>query len=388
LLAGGALVIAVALAFGLVGRSPQTAASGSPSASPSASPSSTPTASSSAGPAAGKPASALAVVADCGFEYPYAILGDRLIVLCFMMNSEAADEALVQVSLDTGKIVASYPIEAEAVSYIALTSDGLWYSRVLGMCTTNTSCVDNDTVRRDLVTGKITVTLDNWTLVGDGEGYLLARQRGKDGQVARLDPATGAVKGWIPFGYSQMQTACGSVWGIDITRGQMASGASTTASTTLARIDPNNGKVLASFTEPGAIGALQQIGDECWAPAYTESPIDSHANVDLFDHFDRIGQSGIEFRSNKVAVDESSVDLLGGTYWLIDHTHYSDWYQGQPVERTVCVLQRIDPATWQPIGQVWTWTGSDPELAAGGTLWASDEAHSALVRLDIPLTTQ
>src|SRR4030042_2831173 len=103
-----------------------------------------------------------------------------------MMDSESADEALVQVSLNTGKIVASYPIEAEDVSDLTPTGDGLWYSRVLGMCTADSpGCVGEDTVRLDLVTGKLTVTLDNWTLMGSADGYLWARQRGKDGQVAR-----------------------------------------------------------------------------------------------------------------------------------------------------------------------------------------------------------
>jgi hypothetical protein len=331
---------------------------------------------------AGVPGKAARVVAslNCQYEGPYAVSADRLAAYCYV----GEQQDLVVVDLATNKVVAAYEAPMEIMDLVVLTEDGLWYSGTYGSCTILAPCPGFAAYRIDFATGKVTM-LDGWGLDGYSDGVLWAHQSG--GKLAKLDPKTGAVKGWIPFEYPALQIACGSLWGISTTDGSLPDGTTTTASTTLTRIDPSSGKVLASFTEPGAIGAPQQVGGECWAPAYTYSPIDQHTSGDLFDHFVRIGQSGIEFRTDKLAPGEAAVALLGGTYWLIDHFTYSDWYLGEPVNRTFAILQRIDPATWQPTGQVWNWAGSDPQLAAGGSLWASNERGDALVRLDIPTST-
>ena len=53
-------------------------------------------------------------------------------------------------------------------------------------------------------------------------------------------------------------------------------------------------------------------------------------------------------------------------------------------------MQRIDPATWQTTGPIWTYTGAAPIFAAGGSLWAWNSpvdgpTPTVLDRLDVPL---
>jgi hypothetical protein len=315
----------------------------------------------------------------------YTISGNDLYVVCYGASSNAPYIARVDL---TTNAVSAYETTYQGanftyVNHIAVDGGALWYDGTLGSACIAPCRGFLYTVRVDLASGKSTLALADTGLRGDGFGYIWTSIT--SGQLSKLDPATGTVAGTIPFKYDTLQLACGSMWGF-------VTPTFTHQSTTVSRIDPASGVVLASFEEQGFVGELQQIGSECWAPAYngelpglaawsSQSPAPNH--------FDRIDQSSISFRTPGIPAftipsvpGQGSATLFDGTFWLTgtDVT--------QP-DHPLATMQRIDPATWKTAGPIWTYPSLSPAFAAGGNLWANEQVPSEvappLIRLDVSL---
>jgi len=393
LLAGATLVVAIVFVIGFGSRSNQPVASGSSSPSPSATASASPSASGVASPTAsssataspsatatasevaGTPATVVASVSNCdisGNGFAPVVSGGDLFIGCGL----GAPEWVLRVNLATNAVVRVYETNMPtnmSVGKAAVDGGALWVA-VGSVCSAPCKGFLH-TLRIDLSTGKTTLDLVDMSLVGDGFGYILARDQ--SGHLVKLDPATGKEMGQISFNYESAQIACGSLWGENSSDG----------STTVARVDPANGNVVASFTDSDGIAGveLHPVGNECWAVVSTGSFVPPYGGTY---YFDRIGSSGIDFRSptGNLASYADSVAIFDGTFWLLtDGTNPSASVPG-----TITTIQRIDPTTWQPAGPIWTYTGPAPAFAAGGSLWAAN-AHqagttpTAVDRLDVPL---
>jgi hypothetical protein len=150
----------------------------------------------------------------------------------------------------------------------------------------------------------------------------------------------------------------------------------------LARIEPSDGRVLASFSVPGLLSSLQSVGSECWGRV---APGASDPYTAYFaDHFIRIGDSGVEYtsplfypNSRLGPLTETYVDIQAGSFWLVNDDRL-----------TRATLQRLDPSTWQPTGTPWRSGASgyqgDPFAIIGGSVWVFDDA-GGISRLAIPL---
>ena len=389
LLAGATLVVATVFVIGFGSRSNQPVASGSPSpsasatasatasASPSASGIASPTATATASQVAGTPAKVVASVPNCdisGNGFAPIVSGGDMFIECDL----GAPEWVLRVNLATNEVIRKYETNMPSnmiVGRIAVDGGALWAGVTNGSACGGTCKGFFHTLRIDLATGKTTLDLVDMSLLGDGFGYILARDQ--LGHLVKLDPTTGKHVGQISFNYESAQIACGSLWGENTSNG----------STTVARVDPANGKVLAGFTDSdGIAGAeLHPVGNECWAVVGTSSIVPPYGSTY---HFDRIGSSGIDFRSptGNLASYANSVAILDGTFWLLtDGTNPSASVPG-----TITTMQRIDPTTWQPAGPIWTYTGMAPAFGAGGSLWAANTSQAgipptAVDRLDVPL---
>ena len=384
LLAGATLVVAIVFVIGFGSRSNQPVASGSPSPSASASStasataspslaSATPSATATGSQVAGTPATVVASVPNCditGNGFAPIVSGGDLFIECGL----GAPEWVLRVNLATNAVVRKYETNM-IVGKIAVDGGALWAGVTNGSGCAGTCKGFFHTLRIDLPTGKTTLDLVDMSLVGDGFGYILARDQ--SGHLVKLDPATGKDVGQISFNYQSAQVACGSLWGENTSDG----------STTVARVDPANGNVLASFTDSDGFAGveLHPVGNECWAVVSAGSFVPPYGGTY---HFDRIGSSGIDFRSptGNLASYADSVAIFDGTFWLLtDGTNPS-----ASVPATITTMQRIDPATWQPAGPIWTYTGAAPAFGAGGSLWAANTSQAgipptAVDRLDVPM---
>jgi hypothetical protein len=373
---GLAVVLASVIVFGPIsGRG--GAASGTPSQSAAASEmaaSGTPapsTATPSASPSAGatadtgpREATVVASLTDCRSDsnhYVHAIVGNELYVAC---GTNDDYPYIARVDLTTNKIVARYTTHLYSISTVVVDGGSLWYGGAAGSGCIAPCTGMYHTVRVDLATARTALDHVDWMLRGDGLGYVWVSEIPDSGQLIKLDPATGAERGRIPNQYGGLQFACGSMWGLAVNETGTPD-----ATTTITRVDPATGAALAAFTEPGYVGELQQVGNECWATVVA-SPSTNQSTT----HFDRIGQSGIEFRSPMIP-DQGTGAIFQGTFWAV--------HPG-----TTTTVQRIDPASVQPVGGKWTYKGAAPILAAGGTLWAQTDPNSYpswLVRLSVTL---
>jgi hypothetical protein len=385
--------LAGGLLLGIPARiSPSSGASSSPSTSPTVSPSASPRPSASPTPGAtpnAVEATVVARVADCQnpLGWDYAVSGNDLFVVCDASNSPSSSASggayVSRVDLTTNKVTAAYRY-GTAMTYIEnMTVDhgSLWFEGTFGSACAAPCNGFRHLERFDVDTGKNTLDLPNVALVGSAFGYVwvsdLSAPMGTGGPLRRLDPKTGQEKGSIPFSMDRAQFACGSLWGIT---GNNLGTADTSA--TVARIDPANGTVLASFTVPSLPHSLQSVGTQCWAsvePAGADSSTAYYA-----DHFTRIGVSGVEYTSpifhlenQSGSTSETYVDIQGGSFWLVSDDRVA-----------TATLQRLDPSTWQPTGTLWQIGASgyqgDPFAMIGGSVWVFDD-DGGLSRLDIPL---
>jgi len=402
LLAAASIALVAAILFGLGSRGTGPAASGSespdaasgsaaratgsvnPSAlSRSSGPSASPTAVASQGSGAAA-ATVLATIPNCSphNSWLYAASGEDLYVVCY--DAGTSLPYVARLSMGTNKVVATYrPDPAKLIytyiDHVAVDGGQLWLdgsqgSGCLGLCPGF-----NQTVRIDPATGNTNQYLSGWVLKGDGLGYVWAADQ--NGQVFKLDPATGAEKGSISFTSQTLEVACGSLWGLTV------NGPSTAPSTTIARLDPASGNVLATFTETGLIGGMQQVGAQCWAPALSNPDSEvgyGSTEVPDFNHFDRIGQSSIEFRSPRMPWSQGCAAIFNGTFWLLGN-YYIAWLD-PTTNQLLATMQQIDPATWNPTGTIWTYVGMEPVFGAGGSLWAADSRDNAgsINRLSLP----
>jgi hypothetical protein len=373
-----------------VSSSPSINPTGSPSASPRPSASPTPTAMATAVEATAVQATVVARVADCQnpLGWDYVVSGNDLFVVCEASNSPSSNAGpggayVARVDLTTNKVTATYRYKT-AMTYIEnMTVDGgsLWFEGTFGSACAAPCNGFRHIERFDVDTGKNTLDLPNLALIGGAFGYAWVSDKSAPMATGvplrKLDPKTGQEKGSIPFNIDRAQFACGSLWGMT------TSGAATSnTSTTVARIDPADGSILAQFTVPGLLSSLQSVGDQCWAsvaPGGADPYTADHA-----DHFIRIGNSGVEYTSplfdlknQSGSTSETYVDIQGGSFWLVSDDGVA-----------TATLQRLDPSTWQPAGTRWQVAAyvyqGDPFAIIGGSVWAFD-TNGGISRLDIPL---
>jgi hypothetical protein len=396
LLAAAVLALAAVLVFSLLYRGNQTVGP-SPSSSPglTASPSElaspTPSLTPEATPAV-RDATVVASIPNCEnpLRWSYAISGNDLYIICYGSNVPDSDSFpyIARADLTTGKVKATYGTDlVMTYAYTVAVADGnLWYDVTLGSACIPPGCDGFHRLERfDVATGKRTLDLPNVELEGSAFGYLWVRDLSpanpnSKGQLVKLDPKTGQKKGAIPFDMDRVELACGSLWGLTTSDGTTAN-----EKTTVARIDPADGSILASFTEPGWLFAPQSVGSECWARARCST--DSWPGYDYPDQLVRIGQSGIEDRSpsfapaNQGGTAQPYVAILDGTFWLVSQP--ADF-----ADQVTVTLQRLDSSTWEPSGPTWRCvaTGYPGDALAGidGSIWTYDN-DSGVARLDIPL---
>jgi hypothetical protein len=229
-----------------------------------------------------------------------------------------------------------------ASSPVLLVDDGLW--------------VVADGVRLvDLDTGATTATFPDATSVGvsDGHAGLTSAKR-----VDELESSTGKVVGGLPIppGAGWVDALCGYLWGWE----------TTDSTTTLHRLG-SNGATLWSQSGPFYLNVnwnlnLVPAAGSCWATLMVPRTddlalvrVDPHCGV-LTDTQAPVG-----------------VELHGDAFWSV---RYDSGDVGS--------IQQVDPATWQPVGRVWSiWNGRF--FAAGGTLWTHTDDE--LERLDVPVVT-
>jgi hypothetical protein len=396
LLAGATLVVVIAFVVGFGSRANHPAAgssspgasasvaataSASPSASASASETaSAPSASPSAtiNPFARRAASAVASVPNCDItdlsSYPIVpvISGGDMFIECSLPDS--GRQIVARVNLTTNNVIKTYATDmGNGVERgFAVAGGAVWIQINNGSACSSTCTGFFHVFRIDLASGKATRDLVDRTFVGLEHGYVVVADL--SGHFFELDPVTGDSKGQISSTVAALASAdvaCGSTWGID--------SITSSASTTVTRMDPATGNVLARYTEPGKIGRIQQVGSECWAVAWT-----GFASDDTSYHFVRITPSGIDFRSPIVPTG-TRTEIFDGTFWIM--TDGTADTNPATNSNSLTTIQRIDPATWQPTGPVWTYTGAAPAFAAGGSLWAAQagEPSPALDRLDVPM---
>ncbi len=291
---------------------------------------------------------------------------------------------IARVDLTTNAVVATFRYE-KPISYIqgvAVDGESLWWDLTFTSgCSSECKGVRH-LERVDVATGKNTLDLPDVQLEGTALGFVWVRNltggmEATEGPLRKLDPKTGEDKGSIPFGMPGVQFACGSLWGL--TRSNWATDE---ASTTVARIDPANGTVLAKFSLPGWLGGLESVGGECWA-AVAPAGTDLYA-ADHPDHFVRIGDLGVEYTSPRFALNNvmggassTSVTVQGGAFWVVRST-----------TKGSATLQRLD-TSWRPSGTLWqarssSSHGNDAFAFIDGSVWLFDD-EGGISRLDIPL---
>jgi hypothetical protein len=287
---------------------------------------------------------------------------------------DSGRQIVARVNLTTNKVIKTYATDmGNGVERgFAVAGGAVWIQINNGSACSSTCTGFFHVFRIDLASGKTTRDLVDRTFVGLEHGYVVVADL--SGHFFGLDPVTGDSKGQISSTVAALASAdvaCGSVWGID--------NITSSTSTTVTRIDPATGNVLARFTEPGRIDNIQQVASECWAVAWT-----GFASDDTSYHFVRITPSGIDFRSPIVPTG-THTEIFDGTFWTL--TDGSAGTNTATNSNSLTTIQRIDPATWQPTGPVWTYTGAAPAFAAGGSLWAAQagEPSPALDRLDVPM---
>src|ERR1035437_9439841 len=388
LLAGATLVIAIVFVIGFGSRSNQPTASGSssPSASASATASSSlasATPSATASPVAGTgAATAVAGVPNCNIpSMPTpanpVISGGDMFIECALPDS--GREIVARVNLTTNKVVQTYPAypayNTNVLRGFAVAGGALWIRNDNGSGCSLPCTGFTHLLRVDLVSGNVTRDLVDTILIGVSSGYVLAGDI-KSGHDLKLDPATGDSKGEVSSTLAGAEEVCGSLWNHYINYPD--------TTTTFERLNPANGKVLASFTEPGTVEDFQQVGTECWAVEHTYAIGTDGFGHDTSYHFIRITPSGIDFRS-PILPDGSRTAIFDGTFWML--TPGTADPSSPTNSNPLTTMQRIDPATWQPAGTVWTYTGYTPAFVAGGSLLApqAGSLSPALDRLDVPL---
>jgi hypothetical protein len=395
LLAMAAVVLVAVLVFGLGSRSNQPVASGSPTPSASATASASPTASgvgpitspsatATASQIAGTPATVVASVPNCdisgfsGSQLLPVISGGDMFIECALPDS--GREIVARVNLTTNKVVQTYPAypayNTNVLRGFAVAGGALWVQNDNGSgCSQSQSCTGfYHVLRVDLVSGNVTRDLVDTTLIGVGSGYVLVDDM--SGHEFKLDPVTGNSIGQVPPALAGAEEVCGSLWNRYVNYSDNT--------TSFKRLDPANGKVLASFTEPGTVEELQQVGNECWAVEHTYAIGTDGFGHDTSYHFIRITPSGIDFRS-PILPDGTHAAIFDGTFWMV--TPGAADPSSSTNSNPLTTMQRIDPATWQPAGPVWTYTGSAPAFAAGSSLWAAQAGNpsQAVDRLDVPM---
>jgi hypothetical protein len=393
LLAAATLALLAIFLFGLGSRSngPAVGASSSASSSASYAPAQSTEAASTRPSASGsqaagtRAAAVVATVPNCSPHagWLHAVSGDDLFVVCY--DTSNGVPYVARLNMTTNKVVATYrPDPAKLIftyiDHVAVDGGQLWMDGSLGSACIAPCTGFRHLVRIDLATGETAQDLSDWGYRGDGLGFVWASNQG--GQLVKLDPATGAEKGRVAFKSESLQFACGSMWGLTVDNPS-----SDAPTTTVARIDPADGKVLATFKEQGYIGELAQIGSECWAPAFTGTAPGGTSQSHPANHFDRIGQSGIDFRSPIIPTSLGYAAVFQGTFWAVLASTSDAPGEQSPVPGVPGSMLRIDPANWQATGQTWTFSGGAPDFAAGGAVWGSGPVTDATVlqRLDVPL---
>jgi hypothetical protein len=311
------------------------------------------------------------------------ISGGDMFIEC--TPSGGGQQIVARVNLTTNKVVQTYlgypAYNTNVLGGFAVAGGALWVQNNNGSGCTLPCTNFSHVLRVDLVSGNVTLDLVDKVLIGVGFGYVLVSDI-KSGNDLKLDPLTGESKGQIAPTLAGAEQVCGSLWNRYINYPD------TPNTTTFERLDQANGKVLASFTEPGTVEDLQQVGNECWAVEHTYAIGTDGLGHDTSYHFIRITPSGIDFRS-PIFPAGTRAAIFDGTFWILHDGTYDNGFPAPTDSSDLTTMQRIDPATWQPAGPIWTYTGAAPAFAAGGSLWAANTtnggASTALDRLNVPL---
>ena len=294
--------------------------------------------------------------------------------------SDSGIQTVARVNLTTNTLVRTYPNLSDYVGNVlggfAVAGGALWVQMDNGSACLSPCTSFFHVLRVDLAGGNVTRDVVDRRFVGVDSGYVLVADL--SGHVFRLDPVTGNSKGELPrVSASSGDDVCGSRWSRDTN--------STGTATTLRRLDAK-GTVRASFTEPGIVGELQEVGKECWAVAYTGDPSDLSSDSTAVYRFIRIAPSKIDLRSPTFTTGTLAA-IFAGTFWTITVAATDPGTPAPENTNLFTTLQRIDPASWRAQGTIWTYPGAAPAFAAAGSLWAAQagEPSPALNRLDVPL---
>jgi hypothetical protein len=351
------------------------------------SPTDTPAARPTVPPGATQPS--VTASADCGTmsEDGLTIAGWRVsgtIIYSGCENNTGSGGLTVVRAFDAtnGKALATYKLPTlqaatEGFSSIAI-ANGLWYStHVAGVCFVPNCPAYTSYVRRlDLSSKQVTFDLSGWYLEGFGLGYVWAARPGFGGStLLKIDPVT-LNTSEIPWhfaddaqAYGWLHVVCGALWW------ENADG--------VTKVDPATGAVLATFPH---VTGLEDTPDECWG---VQTLSDGSRFVKIGES--EIVASSLPFNLAKPDTYSAPADQLlvrGTTFWRLSSA-YGTW----------AYLQRIDPATWQPVGPRWallfpSWGNnySPPApvtgiFVAGGGIWVQISSEfNYLIRVDIPLT--
>jgi hypothetical protein len=221
----------------------------------------------------------------------------------------------------TGKLSGRYPnIGAGTIGFSGkplAVDHGIWYTVLYhGGCSHFPCFTDIRIYMADQKTGQDVFNVPGWELADAGLGYAwgFPSSDGTD-VVIKIDVLTHRHS-QIPWSYGGLQVACGNLWGL--------------SERSVTRVDPANGEALASFALPDLpksladLGGLADIGGRCWVPTS--------------DGFARLGDDGIDFRTSAIP---GTPMILGQSFWMTT------------TGSTRTLMRRIDPRTWQPVGDNW-----------------------------------
>jgi hypothetical protein len=283
--------------------------------------------------------------------------------------------AIHAIDATTGKTDTIYDVNDPIVTGQYLVVDnGLWFSNSnYGACSKGQCQPLVQHVRKmDLESKKVTFNIDGWHVFGDGFGYVWAAS---SNALMKINPDTNKTS-QIAWKSGTPEIACGGLWGLKST----FTADNKPIDTTIARVDPDTGVILATYTEPGSVFGLQWGADGCWGielvpPSGSDASPAASGPTESY-RFVKIGQTGIEARSATFtwSIYTGGLLMLDGTFWV----------QGQ-TESSAKYLQRLDPVSWQRVGPIWVPEASywDRPIAAGGAIWV--QTDNQLQRLDIPL---
>ena len=378
ILAAAAVIVAAVFVFGIgqrhnapVGMSPSPTATATETATPTANPTPTPTPGPLGSMSPNVQTAKVLTSASCqSWDYQAVpISKDGVIYAACLGEPGVNGEALVAFDAATGKKLAVYsgfpdvnPLGGFVMTGAPLVIDnGIWYSLSLSaFCASPDGCPPPAKLyRMDPQTKKVTFSLDGYRVAGDGLGYVWGVSANS---VIKIDPKTLKTTTFAWPG-GDFHLVGNELWSVK------ENNADTNEVITFTRVDPANGAVLGTFTEPGRVyflagnlTTMQSTADGTWV---------------VNGYFAKLGNSGIEARSPILEPGNGrygSLLLINGTFWLSVNNDSGD-----------VSMQRLDPNTWQPVGPQYKVGGYQGIFTVGNEVWFLDQQNDRLIRMDLSL---